>query len=435
MAKEINKLSAAFIAKTSEPGLYGDGLGLYLKVAASTAKPREDDDAETARRKAEPTKSWVFRYMIGGKARSAGLGDIKTYSLKEARDRARDFRQRVKDGIDPIAEREATKAKLRAEDAKAINFEEATERYIAAFAPTWKNAKHGAQWTATLKNYAFATIGKMRVGLIDTPHILEILRPIWSEKPETASRVRGRIELILDWAKAGGLRKGENPARLRGHLDKLLPKRSNLKNGKGKAKHHEAMPYADLPDFMERLRDMTSVSARALEFTILTAARTGEVRGLVDGEVDFATKVWTVPAGRIKAGREHRVPLCDRAIEILREAKREAKNPHLFVGGKTGKGLSDMALLEVLRGMTGGKGLTVHGFRSSFRDWAAECTNFPREIAEAALAHIVGDETERAYRRGDALDKRRRLMDAWAGYCATKPAASGDKVTPIRRAG
>ncbi|MER8912239.1 integrase arm-type DNA-binding domain-containing protein [Mesorhizobium sp. M0761] len=409
MARSINKLSAVEVAKKSKPGTYGDGGGLYLQVAKSTAKGAQEGDV---------TKSWLFRFMLAGKARYMGLGDVNTRSLKDARDKAREARQKITDGIDPIEERKERKATLRADDAKRITFKQASERYIAAHKAGWKNAKHAEQWTNTLETYAWPFIGDLPVGKVETAHVHQILDPIWNTKTETASRVRGRVESVLDWATVRGFRpKEDNPARWRGHLDKALPARSKV----AKVQHHEALAYADLPAFMTRLRAMDSISARALEFTILNAVRTGEAIGAMEGEIDFANKLWTIPAERMKSGRPHRVPLSERAIEILKSVPREADSPYIFPGARKGKPLSNMAMLELLRGMEGMEGLTVHGFRSTFRDWAAERSNFPREIAEAALAHVLSDKTEAAYQRGDMLEKRRRLMTAWAGYCSTAP--------------
>ncbi|MER8662850.1 integrase arm-type DNA-binding domain-containing protein [Mesorhizobium sp. M1148] len=406
MARSINNLSAVEVAKKSKPGTYGDGGGLYLQVAKSTAKGAQDGDV---------TKSWLFRFMLAGKARYMGLGDVQTFNLKEARERARAARQLVSDGKDPIEERRERTATLRADDARRITFKQASERYIAAQKAGWKNVKHAEQWRNTLATYAWPVIGDLPVAKVDTAHVMQILEPIWTTKTETATRVRGRVELVLDWAKARHYRSGDNPARWRGHLDKLLPARSKV----AKVEHHAAMPYAELPAFMSQLRSMDSISARALEFTILTAVRTGEAIGVMESEIDFANKLWTIPAARMKADRPHRVPLSDRAIDILKSVPREADSPYLFPGARTGKPLSNMAMLELLRGMEGMRGLTVHGFRSTFRDWAAERSNFPREIAEAALAHVLSDKTEAAYQRGDLLEKRRKLMTAWAGFAAT----------------
>ena len=305
MARTINKLGPNSVNKATKPGLYGDGGGLYLQVSQFN------------------TKSWVFRFMLAGKARTMGLGDVSTFSLKEARERARAARQQVADGIDPIEARKERKAATRADDAKRVSFKEASERYIRAHQAGWKNDKHSDQWRNTLESYAWPVVGDLPVAKVDTAHVMQILEPIWSEKTETASRVRGRIESVLDWAKARHFRSGDNPARWRGHLDKLLPARSKVQ----KVKHHAAMPYAALPGFMERLRGMDSISARALEFTVLTAVRTGETIGAKEGEIDFAAKVWTIPGERMKSGREHRVPLsrpCARNIadDTAREGQR-----------------------------------------------------------------------------------------------------------------
>ncbi|MBE0564191.1 MAG: integrase arm-type DNA-binding domain-containing protein [Ochrobactrum anthropi] len=408
MASVINRLSAAMVAKALPAGMYNDGGGLYLQVAKGG------------------TKSWIFRFMLAGRAREMGLGSVHDFSLREARERAREARQLTADGIDPIEARRERQATTRAKAANEISFADAAERYIKAHAAGWKNAKHADQWRNTLKTYAYPVIGSLSVASIDTAHITKIIEPIWAEKTETASRVRGRIELVLDWAKARHYRTGENPARWRGHLDKLLPARSKV----SKVRHHPAMAYTDLPSFMPRLREVSGIAARALEFTILTAVRTSEAIGATDAEFDLVEKVWTIPAERMKADRPHRVPLCDRAVKILQSTPREAHSPYAFPGAKRGKPLSNMAMLEVLRGMDGTEGLTVHGFRSTFRDWAAERSSFPREIAEAALAHTVRDKTEAAYQRGDMLEKRRRLMSAWADYVSTAP-ASGSNVLAI----
>ncbi|PQA74951.1 MULTISPECIES: tyrosine-type recombinase/integrase [Brucella] len=410
MASVINRLSAAMVAKALPAGMYNDGGGLYLQVAKGG------------------TKSWIFRFMLAGRAREMGLGSIHDFSLREARERAREARQLTADGIDPIEARRERQATTRAKAANEISFADAAERYIKAHAAGWKNAKHADQWRNTLKTYAYPVIGSLSVASIDTAHITKIIEPIWAEKTETASRVRGRIELVLDWAKARHYRNGENPARWRGHLDKLLPARSKV----SKVRHHPAMTYTDLPSFMPRLREVSGIAARALEFTILTAVRTSEAIGATDAEFDLVEKVWTIPAERMKADKPHRVPLCDRAVEILQSTPREAHSPYVFPGAKRGKPLSNMAMLEVLRGMDGTEGLTVHGFRSTFRDWAAERSSFPREIAEAALAHTVRDKTEAAYQRGDMLEKRRRLMSAWAGFLVSAPASS-QNVLPLSR--
>lgn len=411
MAKTINRLSVTKITKALEPGMYHDGSGLYLQVGPTGAK------------------SWSLKYQLNGRARQMGLGRFIDFGLAEARERARLARQKVADGFDPIDERAITRSLAVANVIKATTFKQATEKYISAHSAGWKSVKHGAQWLATLTTYAFPVIGSLDVAHIETSHVLKILEPIWTTKSETAGRVRGRIESVLDWAKARHLRTGENPARLKGHLDHILPSRAKI----AKVKHHEAMNVDDLPAFIAKLRELTSVSARALEFCILTGARTGEVIGATESEIDRNASVWVIPANRMKAGREHRVPLCHRALEILATVPREAGNAHLFCGAKATRGLSNMALLELLKGMA--PGLTVHGFRSSFRDWAGDRTSFPREVIEAALAHGLKDKTEAAYRRSDALEKRRRLMQSWEDFLSAPTAdtaAPGGNVVAIR---
>ncbi len=403
----IHRLTATAVAKKGKPGRYADGGGLYLQVSQWG------------------TKSWLFRYMLNGKARQMGFGAIHTLTLAEAREKARQARALLLEGIDPIDARRGQRAAAAAATAILVPFRDAAAQYIAAQRAGWKNAKHGEQWTSTLERYAAPVIGDLPVSAVETAHVLKILEPIWENKTETASRVRGRVEAVLDWATARGFRQGDNPARWRGHLDKLLPAKGKVR----KVKHHDAMPFGDLPAFMATLRDETSVSAKALEFTILTAARTGETIGARWSEFDLSAKVWTCPGDRTKSGRDHRVPLSDRVLEILAGLPREGDI--VFPGARAGHGLSNMAMLELLRGKTD-NGFTVHGFRSSFRDWVGEATNFQPEVAEAALAHVVGDQTEAAYRRGDALAKRRRMMDAWAEFLS-RPAGGGD-VVPMRRA-
>jgi integrase len=381
MARQMNKLSARMVATVSEPGLYGDGGGLWLQVT---------DAGE-----GQVTKQWIARYMLNWRARKMGLGSVSTFSLAEARERARQVRQQLADGIDPIEARLAERDARRKTEAERITFKAAAERFLNAHESGWRNAKHRAQWRSTLQQYAYASLGPRPVSAIDAALINHTVAPIWTTTPETASRVKQRIERIVQWVKDG----------------MPLPKAGAAK----RVKHHSAMAYADLPAFMVNLRSNDSVSAKALEFTILTAARTGESIGAKWSEIDVDGKVWTVPAERMKGGRAHRVPLSDRAVAVLKSLPHEKGNPHVFVGGREGAGLSNMAMLELLKGMDG-NGFTVHGFRSAFRDWAAERTNFPREVAEAALAHVLKDKVEAAYRRGDLFEKRAKLMDAWAGF-------------------
>jgi integrase len=318
--------------------------------------------------------------------------------------------------------------RARLDAAKAMTFQQCADAYIAAHRAGWRNGKHAAQWNTTLATYAGRVMGTLPVQTIDTALVLKALEPIWTTKPDTASRLRGRIEAVLDWAKVRGYRAEENPARWRGHLDKLLPARSKLR----KIRHHTALPYAELPSFMIGLHEKEGISARALEFTILTATRTGETIGAQWNEFDLLDRTWTVPAERMKAGREHRVPLSTRALANLdkMQAHRSANDGFVFSGRKLGKPLSNMAFLMLLRSMGRGD-LTTHGFRSSFRDWVAERTNVPSEVAEMALAHAVGNKVEAAYRRGDLFDKRRRLMQQWATFCTTAPTEQG-KVVSLR---
>jgi integrase len=408
MTRAIGRLTALKVEKTKEPGMYADGGGLYLRVTP------------------EGARNWVLRYMLDRRPRWMGLGPLALYGLQEARAKALDARRKRHEGIDPIEARRAERARQRLDAAKAITFGEVAASYIASHKAGWRNGKHVAQWEATLSTHA-APLMPLPVQLIDTALVLKVLEPIWTTRPETASRLRGRIENVLDFAKVRDFRGGENPARWRGHLDKLLPARSRV----CEVKHHSALPYAELPAFLARLREQEGVAARALEFTILTAARTGESMGATWGEINWGEKLWTIAGTRMKGGREHRVPLCDRALTILREMKpaddiANAAEQFVFAGAKSGRPLSNMAFLMLLRRM-GRADLTAHGSRSSFRDWAAERTNFPSEVAEMALSHVVGNKVEAAYRRGDLFDKRRRLMGAWAEYLAM-PRAAGTVV-------
>jgi integrase len=376
--------------------MYADGGGLYLRVTQ------------------DGTKNWVFRFMLNGRPRWMGVGPLHTIGLAEARNRAAGFRLQRHDGVDPIEKRRAERLEARLEAAKAMTFKQCAARYIASHRAGWRNPKHAAQWEATLATYAEPVIGELSVQAIDTALILKALEQIWTTKPETAGRVRGRIESILDWAKARGYRAGENPARWRGHLDKLLPARSKVR----RVEHHAALRYAKLPGFLADLREQEGIAARALEFAILTAARTGEVIGARWPEMDLLSKTWTVPPERMKAGKEHRVPLSGRALAMLEEMQpyRQAGDAFVFPGGKNGRPLSNMAFLMLLRRM-GRLDVTAHGFRSTFRDWAAERTNFTAEVVEMALAHTVSNQTVAAYARSDLFDRRRRLMAAWATFC------------------
>jgi integrase len=372
--------------------------------------------------------SWGFRYMVGGRSRVMGLGPYPRVTLAEARARA-DRAWKVADaGGDPIDERRGQRAAARLERAKVMTFRQCADAYIRAQSPGWRNPKHAKQWPSTLASYVYPVFGDLPVQAVDVGLVMRVLEPIWTEKPETASRVRGRIESVLDWATARGHRTGENPARWRGHLDNLLPRRSKV----SPVEHHAALPYAELPGFMAELRRQPGVAARALEFSVLTAARTGEVIGATWSEIDLKGRLWTIPGERMKAGREHRVPLTDRALAIVEEVLELREGDFVFPGGRAGRPLSGMAFLMLLRRMGRGE-LTAHGFRSTFADWHAERTGFPAEVREMALAHVVGDKVEAAYRRGDLFQKRRQLAAAWARFCASPPV--GDNIVPLAGAG
>ncbi|WGR91838.1 integrase arm-type DNA-binding domain-containing protein [Bradyrhizobium sp. ISRA435] len=422
--------------------MYGDGGGLYLQVTGDGEK--------------KIAKSWIFRYRFKGHtskagkplAREMGLGSVKcegrpsgTWTLAEARERARLQRQLLDQGLDPIAVRKAQDAAAAIAKATTRTFEECAKDYIKAHRSGWKNAKHADQWASTLETWVYPIIGKLPVAGVNTDLVLKVLQqPIdkadpdgpnfWTARTETASRVRGRIENVLDWAKAKKLRDGDNQARWKGLLDKLLPAKSTV----SPVEHHKALPYADLPRFMAELRSRNSLSAWALEFTILTAVRTSDTIGGVRSEVDREQAAWTIPGGRLKGRkgsrkRDHFIPLSDRALAILEE--QPEGTTYLFENGE-GEPLSNMAMLELLQGMGFGEDLTVHGFRSTFKDWCAEQTAYPNEMSEMALAHTVPDKVEAAYRRGDMREKRRRLMADWAAYCCSPPAAKKDNVVPMR---
>jgi integrase len=409
--RAVERLTALQAKRATTPGLLGDGKGLYLRVGDGGAR------------------SWVLRYMIDGRAREMGLGSYYDLSLAEARERARGFRRMVKDGVDPIDDRRLRRAALRAERAKAMTFRQCAEAYIAAHQAGWRSQKHRTQWPNSLETYVYPVFGDLPVQGVDIGLVMKAVEPIWTAKPETAGRVRGRIESILDWAATSGYRQSENPARWRGHLENLLPKKSKV----WRVQHHAALPYDQLPEFVAELRQQEGIAVRALEFLILTVARTGEVTGARPDEVDFAQRLWTVPGERMKAGKEHRVPLSDRAIALLKEMLTIGAGDFLFPGGKARRSISNMAMAMTLRRM-GRAGLTVHGFRSTFSDWCSERTNFPAEVREMALAHSVSDKVEAAYRRGELLRKRRQLMAAWASYSAT-PASGADVIALAARRG
>lgn len=401
MARSINKLSALKVRQLSEAGRYGDGDGLYLYISKLG------------------TKSWVFRYRdrATGKHRDKGLGPLRDVSLEQARQAARDARMVLRAGMDPIDRRRQERSETARERASAVTFGYCADRYIAAHAASWRNEKHGKQWRTTLDTYA-APLLPMAVASIETPDVLRALEPIWSSKTETATRVRQRIEAVLDWAAARKYRGTENPARWRGHLDKLLPQPTKLK----KVTPRAALPYAELAEFMSELRARDGLSARALELQILTATRPSEVAGARWEEFDLAAGTWTIPGERMKAGKPHRVPLSPAALTLLRALPRlhgEAQ-AYLFPGFGKNPTMTTAAPLKLLKELR--PGVVAHGFRSTFRDWAADMTAYPREIAEEALAHALSDKTEAAYRRTDLFTKRAGLMADWARYCETSPA-------------
>ena len=407
MARLIEKLTPLGVSKKQTPGHYGDGGGLWLQISKFKSK------------------NWVFRYTLHGTRREMGLGPIHTVSLAEARQKAKECRLTLLDGKDPIEVRETTTLAEALRRAKMMTFDQCAAAYIDAHRSSWKNAKHISQWESTIQAYASPVIGKLPVTSVDTDLVVKILNPIWQTKTETATRLRGRIESVLDWATTSKFRQGDNPARWRGHLENLLSSPNKI----AKVRHHPALPWQELGKFMVDLRAREGVAARAVELAILTATRSGEVRNATWAEFDAG--LWVIPAARMKMGREHRIPLPTAAVEML--GKMPRLGDLVFPGTKKNKPLSDMSLTAVLRRMARND-ITVHGFRSSFRDWCSEsvANSFPREVCEHALAHSLPDKVEAAYRRGDLIEKRALLMQAWSDYCATiQPVA---KVTQIRGA-
>jgi integrase len=356
------------------------------------------------------SRAWVLRTMVAGKRREYGLGGYPTVTLASARERARAMLDQLFAGIDPAVTKKQAKSALAAQRSKAINFKTLAEQYIAQHEAGWKNAKHAAQWTSTLETYAYPILGNYLAADIDTPSVLRVLQPIWTGKSETASRLRGRIEAVLDFATAKGLREGPNPARWKGNLALTLPAKRKVST----VKHHPAVAVKDMPSFFKALRSREGMAARALEFLTLTAARSGEVRGAQWNEIDLTKKIWVVPADRMKAKREHRVPLSTQAITLLKSLESKNADSLIFPSTKPTKKLSDMALTAVMRRME--MNAVPHGLRSSFRDWVGEETSYPREVAEMALAHALGNAVEAAYRRGDLFEKRRAMMNDWATY-------------------
>lgn len=409
MGRAVGRLSATLVAKTRKTGLHADGGGLYLQVTGAGAR------------------SWVYRFTLGGKTREMGLGSLQAVSLAQARQKATECRRQCAEGIDPIEARNAARSAARLEAARAMTFDQCATAYIEAHEASWRNAKHRQQWRNTLDTYAKPIIGALPVQDVDLSLVMKVLEPIWQTKTETASRLRGRIEAVLDWATVREFRRGENPARWKGHLDKALPSRAKVQ----KPGHHAALPYQEMAAFIETLRGQPGIAAKGLEFAILTAARTGEVIGARWSEIDLQGALWTVPADRMKAGVEHRVPLSVPALAILNAMRDCRESDWVFPGGRKGKPMSNMALLVLLRRMKRSD-LTAHGFRSTFCDWSAEISSAPREVAEMALAHTVRDKVEAAYRRGDLLERRAKLMADWAEFCGRT--ADAGQVISLRRA-
>ncbi len=409
MPKVARELSALEVSRLKAPGLVSVGVvpGLSLQISPTCSR------------------SWILRVKVGSKRRDMGLGQYPAVTLAQAREKARQAREVIDQGQDPILNRQRAQSRLKADQASAVTFEAAASAFMNAKSPEWSNPKHAAQWIATLATYAYPIIGQVHVADVKQAHVLQILEPIWVTKTETASRLRGRIENVLDWAKARGYRSDENPARWRGHLDKLLsaPEKTT------RIVHHPAVPVNDAAAFYAALHQRTGMSARALEFALLTAARSGEVRHATWPELDLDAGLWVIPAERMKARKEHRVPLSKQALQILRDLPRLEGSEFVFPAPRAGA-LSDMALTGVMRRM--GLAFVPHGLRSTFRDWTAERTSYPRDLAEMALAHTVGNKVEAAYRRGDMLERRSALMQTWADFLAT-PETKGKKVLTLTR--
>jgi integrase len=408
--RKDNRLTARMVEQANKPGYYGDGGGLILRVSDGG------------------NKVWLYRYKANGRVREMGLGPIRDVSLAEARDAAREARRLRRTGIDPIDAKRDRKVAARVDAARAMTFSQCAAAYIESHRDSWSNAKHAAQWESTLRTYAYPVFGNLPVTAVDTALVMKVLDPIWSAKPETASRVRGRIEAVLDFAKVRGHRVGENPARWKGHLSEALPAISKVR----KVKHHPALPYDKVAAFMADLRQREGVAAVALEFAILTAARTEEAIGAVWSEIDMTAGVWTIPAERMKARIEHRVPLSRQALAVLERVQKQRVNDVVFSGQqKPGRALSNMAFLMTLRHM-GIQNVTTHGFRSTFRDWAGDLIVDSSEAAERALSHKVKSKVEAAYWRSDLFEKRRVLMQQWATYCDQQTDDGGTTVVPFR---
>jgi integrase len=407
VTRTLNRLSALKVARAKQPGMYADGGGLYLRVAEGGSK------------------QWVFRYAAGTRDRDMGLGPVHTLTLPEAREKAREARLFRLEGIDPIEAKRARIAALRAADARAMTFKQCAEGFIKDNEASWTSARHRQEWVGSLVRLVYPTLGSLPVAAIDTPLVLKVLKPIWEKTPETASRVRGRIENVLGWATVHHYRAGDNPARWGGLLEHALPARSKI----AKVEHHAALPYAEIGAFVAKLRGDSGVAAACLQFITLTAARLDEARSSTWDEIDLANRIWVVPARRMKADKEHRVPLSDGTVAILEQMQVIRQSDYVFPGRLEGRPIGDNTIWRLAK-QAAGSNITVHGLRSTFRDWASERTSFSREVAEMALAHAIPNAVEAAYRRGDLFDKRRKLMEAWAEFCG-KP-QSGGEVVAIR---
>jgi integrase len=410
VARLLNRLTSLKVARAKRPGMHADGGSLYLRVAPGGSK------------------QWIFRYAApSGRMRDMSLGAVHTFSLAEARERATEARKLRADGIDPINHKRARLAALRAAHAKAMTFEQCARGFIKDNEAKWTNPKHRQEWETTLRKYVFPLLGSLPIEAIDTPLVLKVIKPLWERIPTTASRVLGRIHAVIGWATVHYYRHGDNPARWSGHLEHALPALSKV----AEVEHHAALPYTQIGAFMAKLREDSSVSACCLQFITLTASRLGEAINAEWREIDFANRVWVVPARRMKAGREHRVPLSSPALAVLKAMQRIRCGDYVFPGKRQGRPVGENTPVRLAK-QAAGADITVHGLRSTFRDWAAERTSFPREVAEMALAHAIPDGVEAAYRRGDLFEKRAKLMEAWADYCA-KPATRAEVVAIGRR--
>jgi integrase len=416
MPRTIGRLTQKQVANAKPPKgrpavLLADGANLYLQCTLGA-----DDSVR---------RSWLFRYEMDGKRHELGLGPLHSRSLREARDRARDLRLLILDGTDPLEARRAAKRERLAQgaaQAKVVTFKECAEMYLRVHSNKWRNARHAAQWTSTLSSYAFPVLGNLAVADIDVAHVQRALEPLWGKIPETGRRLRGRIEAILTFATAAKLRSGDNPASWN-----IL---QHLLGGKKQVEHLVALPFTEAPAFFAELKKDESIPARALQFVVLTASRTSEALGATWEEIDLPAKMWVIPAARTKGGKEHRVPLTDSAITLLKALPR--RGPHVFSAGLHGERLGDKALRRMLSRMRSGATTTTpHGLRSTFRDWAAERTNYPNHVVEMALAHSIGGAVEKAYRRGDLLEKRRRLMEDWGRFLASPIPAEGADILQL----